>query len=71
MTKLNIIQFKNPPLTYSGLPHAHCMIDKTKNVKIELKEYNLCNADIRSKSYNHEHLARVMEARENKLNFKP
>lgn len=70
MPKLNIIQFENPPLTYSGLPHSHCMIDKTKNVNTQLKEYNLCNGDVISKGTNWEHLARVMEARQNKLNFK-
>jgi len=70
MTKLNYIEFENPPLTYSGLPHAHCMIDKTNNSKIELKEYSLCNGDVISKGTNWEHYSKVMEARQNKLNFK-
>jgi hypothetical protein len=66
MTKLNYIEFENPPMTYSIIPHAHCMIYKPKK---ELIRYNLSNSDYcRLPHVDYELLGRVLEAKKIKLN---
>lgn len=66
MTKLNIIQFENPPLTYSGLPHAHCMIYKP-----QFKASDVSGIDyIHRPTINWQHYAKVLEAKMNQI-FKP
>ena len=71
---IKYLTFVNPPLTFSGLPHANCMIFKPKPI---LKDYNLCNGDLISMTIRDNHYAKVLEAKRNKLNntlinfFKP
>lgn len=68
-----IIDFVNPCETYSGLPHANCMIFKHKKQVSNTSgiEY------IRTPRILYDHYAKVLEAKRNKLNnqlinfFKP
>lgn len=66
MTKLNIIQFKNPPLTYSGLPHAYTMIYKPKKEVADVSGVDY----IHRPRINWQHYAKVLEAKMKQI-FKP
>ena len=64
---LNYILFQNPKDTYSGLPHASCMIYKPGQ---QLIDYNLSNADVKDKPFlNTELLGRIIKAKLDKLNY--
>lgn len=75
MTKLNYIEFENPPMTYSIIPHAHCMIYKPVSKKKVIKK-QMPKADVSGIDYitrpriNWLHYARVLEAKMNTI-FKP
>lgn len=66
MQKLNIIQFVNPQLTYSGLPHASCMIYKPKKEVADVSGVDY----IHRPRINWQHYAKVLEAKMKQI-FKP
>lgn len=60
------IQFVNPPLTYSGLPHASCMIWKPEKQKADVSGVDY----IHRPRINWQHYAKVLEAKMKQI-FKP
>jgi hypothetical protein len=70
MAKLNYIDFENPPMTYSIIPHAHCMIYKPQREIADVSGIDY----IHRPRTNWEHYARVLEAKmkqKYKTNIKP
>ena len=65
---LNYIDFENPPMTYSIIPHAHCMIYKPSKVrrfeKVEVPRADVGGVDyIQRPRIDYVHLAKVLEAK--------
>lgn len=69
---LNYIDFENPPMTYSIIPHAHCMIYKPSKV-LRFEKVDVPMADVGGLDYkqrprvNYTHLAKVLEAKSKAL----